>query len=322
MLIANYKTKTHIDARNYNPKLEGSDVLFCPSCQEPVFYKQGKVKLSHFAHYSNTNCSSFSEGETYEHLACKDFLKEWSKSGQLEAYLPELHQRPDILYKNIAIEVQCSMLAIERYLERTRNYLAHGYLPWWLLGEKLSPKNKFGNLQKAASYYHPKSGFHLWLSKAKQKEIWLLYHIRWHYQVGFFYRLKKWKTHDLPLFKLFKVLPPKQPSLVWKPEQYRLFIYKKLGQKQVKTVRLQEKLYMMGASFQDLPDWCYQSSCYQFFFEDELLFLRFCYLKTRTFSQWLQKIKYLEHSWLYPFASQKAILQAIYIECQKLAGNG
>ncbi len=28
MLIANSKTKTHIDARNYNPKLEGSDVLF------------------------------------------------------------------------------------------------------------------------------------------------------------------------------------------------------------------------------------------------------------------------------------------------------
>ncbi|MDN6127951.1 MAG: competence protein, partial [Tetragenococcus halophilus] len=61
---------------------------------------------------------------------------------------------------------------------------------------------------------------------------------------------------------------------------------------------------------------------YQFFFEDELLFLRFCYLKTGSFSQWLKKIKYLEHSWLYPFASQKAILQAIYIECQKLAGNG
>ncbi|GEQ49430.1 competence protein [Tetragenococcus koreensis] len=321
MLIANSSSGARIDARTFKQEKNYAGPLFCPSCHEPVFYKHGKVNISHFAHFSQAACASFSEGETYEHLSCKDFIASWLQGGQLEAYLPKLQQRPDILYKNMAIEVQCSMLPIERYVERTQNYLAHGYFPWWLFGKKLSPKNKFTNLQKAGTYYHQKYGFYLWLSKADEKEIWLLYHIRWHYRWGFFYRIKKWQPGDLPLTKLFTLIADKPLPVMWDTKQYRFFIYKKLAQKQLKAIRLQEKLYLMGTTFQDLPDWCYKPSLYQFFFEDELLFLRFCYLKTNSFSQWLQKIKLLAHPWLYPLVSQKEILQAIYVECQELVRN-
>lgn len=319
MLIAISNAKQRIDARTFNSKEYKGTLLFCPSCHEPVFYKQGKVKLSHFAHFSHTECASFSEGETYEHLTCKDFLVSWSQNGQLEAYLPKLQQRPDILYKNIAIEIQCSPLPIERYVKRTRNYLVNDYLPWWLFGKNLTPKSKFTNLQKAGTYYHYSCGFYFWLSKADTKEIWLLYHIRWHYHRGFFYKIKKWKPYELSLAQLFNIVPAKQPSLVWNIHEYRSLIYKKLRQKQRKTIRLQGKLYLMGATFQQLPDWCYQPSLYQFFFEDELLLLRYCYLTSASFSQWLKQIKVLNHPWLYPLVSQKEVLQEIYIECQELA---
>ncbi|GAA3021964.1 competence protein CoiA [Tetragenococcus solitarius] len=318
MLIANSSSKSRLDARTFKPEEHKKTSLFCPSCHEAVFFKQGKVKLSHFAHFSHTQCMSFSEGETCEHLACKDFLVSWSQEGQLEAYLPKLQQRPDILYKNIAIEVQCSSLPVERYVERTQNYLDNGYLPWWLFGKKLSPKNKFTPLQKAGTYYHRGSGFYFWLSKADIKEIWLLYHIRWHYRRGFFYKIKKWRINELSLTELFTKLPSKPSNLAWDTRQYRFLIYKKLYQKQPKTIRLQEKLYLLGTTFQELPDWCYQPSLYQFYFEDKLLLLRYCYLKTASFFQWLEQIKILGHPWLYPLVSQKEILQAIYAECQQL----
>lgn len=321
MLIANSNRGDRFDARTFRQEETHETDLFCPSCHEPVFYKQGKVKLSHFAHFSRKVCNSFSEGETPEHLAGKDFLCNWSQTGELEAYLPKLQQRPDILYDHIAIEVQCSFLPIERFVERTQNYLKHGYYPWWLFGENFSLKNKFTNLQKAGTYYHRRGGLYLWLSKASEKEIWLVYHIGWHYQRGFFYRVKKWPIYSLKLNQLFTTIPSKPPSLQWDAKQYRFFIYKKLGQKQRKIVYLQEKLYLLGTTFQDLPDWCYEPSRYHFFFEDELLFLRFCYLKSHSFIEWAHQIKQLNHPWLYPLISQKEILQGIYLECQKLVGK-
>lgn len=321
MLIANSNKGDKYDARTFRQEESHKIDLFCPSCHKPVFYKQGKVKLSHFAHFSRKMCDSFSEGETPEHLAGKDFLFQWAQTGELEAYLPKLHQRPDILYNHIAIEVQCSFLPIEKFVERTRNYLKHGYCPWWLFGEKFVLRNRLTSSQKAGTYYHRQGGFYLWLSKPIKKEIWLIDHIRWHYRWGFFYQVKKWPVNSVTLDKLFTVIPSQQPSLEWDVSQYRFFIYKKLGQKQISTIRLQEKLYLLGATFQDLPDWCYEPSWYHFFFEDELLFLRFCYLKSRSFLEWIHRIKTLNHPWLYPLVSQKEILQDIYLECQKLVGK-
>jgi hypothetical protein len=43
-------------------------------------------------------------------------------SFQVEAYLPTLKQRPDLLIGKIAIEIQCSPLPIKRLVERTETY--------------------------------------------------------------------------------------------------------------------------------------------------------------------------------------------------------
>lgn len=45
---------------------------FCPSCLETVVLKHGQLKIAHFAHRKH-GCYAFSEGETAEHLAGKNY---------------------------------------------------------------------------------------------------------------------------------------------------------------------------------------------------------------------------------------------------------
>ncbi|EOT29853.1 competence protein CoiA [Enterococcus saccharolyticus] len=291
--------------------------FICPSCKEAVILKKGRIKIPHFAHTAYAECTSFSEGETSEHLASKAFMQQWS-GGQLEAYLPQLKQRPDILLESLAIEVQCSPLSFERYLERTQNYHHHGYQPWWLLGEKLLPRQRWGKLQKAFCYYTKEKGIHIWGIKAQQKEIWLLYAVRWHFRLGYFYRLKKWAFQEQSLEQIRAFVAAESCVFSWNAAEYRYYLQRKLFQDNPQIHQLQQKIYVLGGNLQTLPSWCYQASFYHFFFGDWLLFLRYCYIQTTNFREWLQQLKQLVMDWHYPCISQKEVLQLIYRECQQL----
>ncbi len=95
--------------------------LYCPECQEQVILKRGKQKNAHFAHKSRNMCIGSNGKETKEHLRLKRLFFDWLQrdlSNQeiyLEKYLPEICQRPDILYKNLVVEIQCSRLSFERF---------------------------------------------------------------------------------------------------------------------------------------------------------------------------------------------------------------
>ena len=104
--------------------------------------RKGLLKRHHFAHYAAANCEVFSEGETEEHLSAKELLYEWltDETIEIEAYLPDLQQRPDLLVGKTAIEVQCSALSWRRFVQRTEKYLAYNYSPWWLPGKHLQPQ--------------------------------------------------------------------------------------------------------------------------------------------------------------------------------------
>src|SRR5699024_273065 len=297
--------------------LKSEKDLLCPLCKQPVILKKGTIKIPHFAHLRREDCQSFSEGETQEHLQNKLFLQKWTQKGVLEAYLPELKQRPDLLLDFLAIEVQCSSLKIERFMERTNNYLKHGYHPWWLLGKKLGPnklQQPFTTLQKAVTYYSKQKGFFLWLIRADSKEIWLLYDLHWHFQGNVHFKIKKWHFLEVPLSQMFQFQVNRTP-FQWGQNDYRMHLQKKLMTEQEGARRLQEKIYLQGGNLLDLTSWCYEASPYQFFFEDQLLFLRFSFLQTKNYQEWLEQLKNLEFSWLFPLASQKLILEEIYNEC-------
>lgn len=158
-----------LDAENKlfiaNKKLSKNQSYYCPSCKSKVFLKIGEIMCPHFAHYKKSDCQVFSEGETAEHLkgklALADYFKTNSEEVQLEAYLPELKQRPDILIKNnkrkIAIEFQCSSISIEKINQRTDGYLKAGYDVLWILGKNFQYKNGLTSLDKACLYFNLES---------------------------------------------------------------------------------------------------------------------------------------------------------------------
>ena len=131
--------------------------FYCPQCNEPVFLKKGLIKQAHFTHFKNSNCAIFSEGETEEHVLGKSLLYQWFTQQdipcQLEAYLPNLKQRPDLLIwldeqTPIAIEFQCSALSAQRMIERTSGYNENGYKVYWILGHNYHLKDKITKFQR------------------------------------------------------------------------------------------------------------------------------------------------------------------------------
>ncbi len=114
--------------------------FFCPQCQQPVRLKAGAVKIPHFAHEANSECShSFAEGESLPHLLGKSQLFEHLSTlyeVKLEPYLPALKQRPDLLIQKkyqYALEFQCSRLDPQLFYQRTEGYKKHHIYPIWLV---------------------------------------------------------------------------------------------------------------------------------------------------------------------------------------------
>ena len=115
---------------------------YCPQCGEPVIVKAGAIKIPHFSHKHKTACDGlFSERESVVHLTGKQHLYTWLHSKnvdvRLEATIPRLLQRPDILAivrkKRYAIEFQCSPIGERLFYKRTAGYESIGIEPIWIL---------------------------------------------------------------------------------------------------------------------------------------------------------------------------------------------
>ncbi|SDQ88827.1 competence protein CoiA [Virgibacillus salinus] len=131
--------------------LKEREEFSCPTCNEPVMMKAGTQMIPHFAHHSKNNCPSSEGGEGAYHERGKMLLYQWLKhqqlTVQLEAYLPAIRQRPDILIsinnKLVAIEYQCARVPVEQIRERNEGYLSVGITPIWILGaNRLTQHNR------------------------------------------------------------------------------------------------------------------------------------------------------------------------------------
>lgn len=292
----------------------------CPGCKGEVRLKRGPLLAAHFAHVSLADdCQSFSEGETAEHLSGKLLLANWAKGSELEAYLPELKQRPDVLWGNLAMEFQCSRLSFDRFLERTKNYIEQGYAPWWILGEKFHPKQRLSDFQKACCYYEPVSGIKLWLLCEKTQTIQLCYNLQWHYQKGHLYERTHFQHGQQNLRSILLAQPDVRTDFVWQREAFKQALRQKLMRCAEKVLLLQERLYVQAAHLLYLPDWCYEASRYFFFFEEELLYLRWFILQTSSFNQWFEQMEKNLPKWHFPLVSRTSILQKVYEESCLLA---
>lgn len=116
--------------------------FFCPTCNEPVLVKAGMQTIPHFAHWSKSECSADDYGEGPYHEQGKLLLYQWLKQQgidvELEKYLPEISQRPDLYIRlnnrKIAVEYQCARIPIEVLNSRNSGYKKAGITPIWILG--------------------------------------------------------------------------------------------------------------------------------------------------------------------------------------------
>lgn len=125
-------------------KWSNKGILKCPVCDSKMIYRNGEIKIAHFAHEKDSDCEDiYSEPESEEHLNGKKILYEWLKQQEgvenlkLEAWIPETKQRPDLYFeinkKRYVIEFQCTPIATE-YIQRHRLYELAGITDIWVLG--------------------------------------------------------------------------------------------------------------------------------------------------------------------------------------------
>ena len=116
--------------------------FYCPVCKERVMIRSGQKVIPHFAHYPKSSCPEIKGGEGNYHEKGKLLLYQWLKSQhlhvELEPYLKEIKQQPDILLllqgKIIAIEYQCARIPIRDIQRRNNGYKQRGIIPIWILG--------------------------------------------------------------------------------------------------------------------------------------------------------------------------------------------
>lgn len=138
MLIAINEENKQIHARNIMNK--PVEEYRCPACLNRVIYRSGPRTIPHFAHRSKETCQAAAESETADHLSGKTNLYRWlvrcNMDVELEKYLTEIKQRPDIYVKKennlYAIEYQCSPIHEELFLKRTMGYINAGIVPIWI----------------------------------------------------------------------------------------------------------------------------------------------------------------------------------------------
>ncbi|MBT2215439.1 competence protein CoiA [Virgibacillus dakarensis] len=132
-------------------ELKTNGQFYCPSCQEKVVIKAGSKMIPHFAHRAKVNCPSHEGGEGAYHEKGKLMLYKWLKQQklnvQLEEYLSEIKQRPDLLVtidnKKIAVEYQCTRISLKEIRKRNEGYRQLGIQPIWIIGA-----NRFKRLSR------------------------------------------------------------------------------------------------------------------------------------------------------------------------------
>lgn len=208
---------------------------YCPACGEKLVLRSGSIKICHFAHIKGSDCCS-SEGETTEHLQGKKQLLDWAVKNhihaELEVYLPEIHQRPDVLLtrnngQRIALEFQCSPLSVKRLRERNEGYQSMNIKVWWILG---SPYIK---------------------RKLTRQKIAQFLQIRNNKPVLLFWSTKQQKL----ISKIYEIEPLQHPSKEYKyslTKQIQL-IQKKIRMKDVSIVDLQKFCYLNHRNLAGVP---------------------------------------------------------------------
>ncbi|MGG5359421.1 MULTISPECIES: competence protein CoiA [unclassified Enterococcus] len=304
----------------------------CGGCGQPVILKKGLQKEAHFAHKKAADCQLFSEAETAEHLRLKKHFKKWlGNAAVLEAYLPQLKQRPDILQQEekLAIEIQCSVLSIEKLIERTCTYRDQGYDCWWILGNRFMQNHAFTQLEKSCCMYTKQRGIHSWKADLANGKLHLFHHISEMPVLKMRYHESTWDFYETDLLQLRNqqiicCQEKEKSSSTEGGTDYHRWLKQQLRRKQKRILSLQEKCYLRQKHLLHLPKWLYSKSRYFFFYQERLFYHRLLFEETasldrkRHYECWEKEINRQKEPWLFPLVDEKQIRKGFFEECIRL----
>lgn len=268
-----------------------SERYVCPGCQGKVILKKGTLKIAHFAHLKKVACASFSEGETEEHLIGKQELYEWFKKEgievELEAYIPELKQRPDLLVQLngelVAIEYQCTPISVEIIKDRTEGYASEGIKVVWVIGQKIRMQRLLSHAQKAYLSQH-KDNFYLFYYDFQLKELTVISDFQ-NTVKNLRYKVSKYRLHSSLNYLKKRLEQKKQSIVVSKPHSHvfkdRLYTMRYYKQNPAKSFF--ELLYEQQESIETLPSVLFQ------ILPSEWMIQTFSYEWKYLFLLWLKK---------------------------------
>lgn len=176
MLLANDQNKNRIIAWDAE---KGQD-YFCPECGQEVVLKQGKIKIAHYAHKTESTCS-YQVKETELHLRIKkDIYDDLSK--RPDCYRCELERRldgvrPDISLfigsSPVAIEIQRSDISIDTIIRRTMRYSELKINLLWVLPQLTIDEDGICRVRSWHKFLHRmyQGRIYIWLKEALIKPI-------------------------------------------------------------------------------------------------------------------------------------------------------
>ncbi|WP_223877254.1 competence protein CoiA [Lactiplantibacillus pingfangensis] len=241
---------------------------WCPGCHAPVRLKHGTVMVAHFAHQANEACDTFSEGETAEHLLGKQQLAAWFAAAgytvQIEARLPEIHQRPDVLVRlgegqPLALEFQCSPIALEQLTQRTQGYRDHGYRVLWLLGSPYQHRLRTNSNALKFLQYYATWGCFLCYWLTRENGIKLLSNLMTIDGEPLSYQHEQWSAKQISVLTLLAHRPVKLAE-IQVPDHFRQYQQRLLLGRlshQAGIVSLQTACYQQGGTLAQLPSWVF-----------------------------------------------------------------
>ncbi|KKM10986.1 hypothetical protein LCGC14_1721550 [marine sediment metagenome] len=118
-------------------KAEKGKSYYCPNLDcdnRELILKKGHIRIPHFAHKSQKDCSS--EPESEAHILCKTFFQSLlDLDNQFVEYYGIKGVRPDVLYDQFALEIQCSPITVNEIKRRNKIYKKNGYVAIWIFLE-------------------------------------------------------------------------------------------------------------------------------------------------------------------------------------------
>lgn len=217
---------------------------YCPTCGEKLIYKNGLIKIAHFAHHHNHNCRYMEwEPESLRHIEMKQIvmrnIKKYNNCIFSEYEYPinnliadayfEIFQK-GYLYK-IAVECQVSPKSLDDFIYKTRTYSNEGVYTLWLFdfpdswlkySSQLHNEIRVPAIMKEAHKWYYGRVYTLWDNKLVAvhfKPVYRDVEYRDEYYSKYLKTVKEPYVHDITLWK---VQPTTNTGLTFEFDNYLL----------------------------------------------------------------------------------------------------